>query len=85
MIDIRTISYELYKQDWVNYHKSRESVLDNIRNWGHDCLDNNPMEYEEFVEEFGDSVHSQQPRGSPRGGRAVRHSILCMVDQEGPF
>lgn len=34
MYDISRIAYELYKQNWVDTHTTREMRLDNIRNWG---------------------------------------------------
>ena len=57
MYDISRIAYELYKQNWVDTHTTREMRLDNIRNWGkieiEDDSPDSPDTYEAYREEFG--------------------------------
>lgn len=57
MNDISKVAYELYKQDWIDTHTTREIRLDDIRNWGETEIENDNEElacsYEECREEFG--------------------------------
>ena len=57
MYDISRIAYELYKQNWVDTHTTREMRLDNIMNWGkieiEDDSPDSPDTYEAYREEFG--------------------------------
>ena len=53
---IKEVAYELYKQDWIDTHTTREQRLDDIRNWGETEIENNNVlttSYAECHEEFG--------------------------------
>lgn len=54
---ISNVAYELYKQNWIDTNTSRETRLDDIRNWGEEEIQNNDEEsartYEECRDELG--------------------------------
>ena len=57
MNKISNIAYELYKQNWIDSHTTKEIRLDDIRNWGEIEVKNNDENlactYNECREEFG--------------------------------
>ena len=54
---ISKVAYELYKQNWIDTHTTRDVRMDDIRNWGETEIENDDgtlaCTYEEYREEFG--------------------------------
>ena len=52
---LQEVAYELYKQDWIDGHTSREMRLESKQDYYNDFLTQDHIfeSYEEYLEEFG--------------------------------